>query len=68
MVRQIHMQSSSTNDQMKWTFTKDKQVWKGEFSNGDMIHEDLIMNDRVTWDSVVIYRCTGWNQNETFSL
>jgi len=29
------MQSSATNDQMEWKLRKDKQVWKGTFSNGD---------------------------------
>ena len=29
------MQNSSTNDQMQWKLRRDKEVWKGEFSNGD---------------------------------
>jgi len=29
------MQHSSTNDRMEWKLRKDKQVRKGEFSNGD---------------------------------
>ena len=29
------MLSSSTNDQMKWKLRKDKEVGKGEFSNGE---------------------------------
>ena len=29
------MQSLSTNDKIEWKLRKDKQVWKGEFSNGD---------------------------------
>jgi len=37
-VKQSHSQdttqSSSTNDQMPWKLRSDKQVWKGEFSNG----------------------------------